>query len=262
MRDRQSQLEETEALIVQMRLQYEAAERLKGQQFVSDAQIAEARARLVGAQAARDRIQLEIDRTQVLAPFDALIQEREVEIGDYVKSGDSIARLVDTDPMIVVAEVNEREVAPLRIGSQGTAVLIDGTEHVGTVRYLSPVAADSTRTFRIELAIPNADNRIRAGMTAELQLDAEEITAHALSAALLALADDGTIGVKTVDEFSRVRFYPIELVGSTEDGALVTGLPNSVRVISVGQGFVTEGQVVVPVEDPAAMSSAKDERAY
>jgi multidrug efflux system membrane fusion protein len=262
MRDRQSQLEETEALIVQMRLQYEAAERLKGQQFVSDAQIAEARARLVGAQAARDRIQLEIDRTQVLAPFDALIQEREVEIGDYVKSGDSIARLVDTDPMIVVAEVNEREVAPLRIGSQGTAVLIDGTEHVGTVRYLSPVAADSTRTFRIELAIPNADNRIRAGMTAELQLDAEEITAHALSAALLALADDGTIGVKTVDEFSRVRFYPIELVGSTEDGALVTGLPNSVRVISVGQGFVTDGQVVVPVEDPAAMSSAKDERAY
>jgi multidrug efflux system membrane fusion protein len=262
MRDRRAQLQEADARIVQTQLQFEAAKRLEGQRFVSDAQIAEAEAQLVAARAQRERVALDIARTRIRAPFDALIQERDVEIGDYVKSGDAVALLVDTDPMIVVAQVNERQVAPLVAGSKGTVRLIDGSSHEGTIRYLAPVADVGTRTFRVEVAIPNPDNRIRAGMTAELELSAEEITAHAVSAALFTLADDGTIGVKTVDEFDRVEFHPVELVGSTPDGALVTGLPHTIRIISVGQGFVTEGQSVTPVEDPAALSSSEDERTY
>jgi multidrug efflux system membrane fusion protein len=262
MRDRAARLEEAEALIIQMQLQYEAAERLRGQQFVSEAQIAETKARLVGAEAAKETILDDIDYTTIDAPFDGVLQERSVEIGDYVQSGDTVAFLVDIDPMIVVGEVNEREVHSLNVGNSGSARLVDGTTVDGTIRYLSPVADESTRTFRVELAVPNPDSNLRAGVTAELNLSAEEITAHTLSASALALADDGTVGVKAVDEQNRVRFYPVEIVSTSPDGMLVTGLPGEVGVISVGQGFVVEGQLVEAVFDAEAVSESGDARPY
>jgi multidrug efflux system membrane fusion protein len=259
-RDRTARLEESEALIEQMRLQYEAAERLRGQQFISEAQIAEARARLVGAEAARKRILDEIGYTNVTAPFAAVVQDRSVEIGDYVNAGDTIARLVDTDPIIVAGEVNEREIHELTVGGAGSAKLVNGSIVTGTIRYLSPIADDNTRTFRVELAVPNPDGALRAGMTAELRVAADEIVTHSLSPALLALADDGTVGVKAVDGDNRVRFHPVEIAGSSPEGILVTGLPNELRIISVGQGFVTEGRQVDAVADPAALSRSEDER--
>lgn len=262
MRDRAARLEEAEALIVQMQLQYEAAERLRGQQFVSEAQIAEAKARLVGAQAARQGILDDIDYTTIDAPFDAVLQDRSVEIGDYVQSGDAVAFVVDTDPMIVVGEVNEREVHSLAVGNPGTARLVDNTTVEGTIRYLAPVADENTRTFRVELAVPNPDGTLRAGMTAELKLSAEEITAHTLSASALALADDGTVGVKAADAESRVRFHPVEIVGTSPEGISVTGLPRELDIISLGQGFVVEGQLVEAVSSPEAMSQSDDARPY
>ena len=262
MRDRAARLEEADALIEQTRLQYEAAERLRGQQFVSEAQIAETRARLVAAQAARERILNDIEYTNLRAPFDAVVQDRAVEIGDFVQSGDAVASLVDTDPMIVVGEVNEREISALAVGGPGSARLVDGTTVEGTVRYLAPVAEESTRTFRVELAVPNPDGNLRAGMTAQLSVSAEEISVHALSPALLALADDGTVGVKSVDAENRVRFHPVELVSSAPEGVSVTGLPPELDIISLGQGFVTEGQIVDAVVNPASLGVADNERPH
>jgi multidrug efflux system membrane fusion protein len=99
-------------------------------------------------------------------------------------------------------------------------------------------------------------------MTAELRLAADQVTAHSLSPALLALADDGTVGVKAVEADERVRFYPVEIIATSPEGISVTGLPDELRVISVGQGFVTEGQRVEAVMDPAALSRSGNERPY
>jgi multidrug efflux system membrane fusion protein len=262
MRDRAAQLEEAEAFVEQTRLQYEAAERLRGQQFMSEAQIAEAKARFVGAEAAKERIIDDIEYTNISAPFEGIVQDRLVEIGDFVQSGDEVVQLVDTDPIIVVGEVNEREVHTLAVGNAGTARLVDDSTVEGTIRYLAPVADENTRTFRVELAVPNPDGNLRAGMTAELRLAAEQITAYSLSPALLALADDGTVGVKTVDAQNRVRFYPVEIVGTSPEGISVTGLPRELDIISLGQGFVMDGQIVEAVMDPAASSGSGDARPY
>jgi multidrug efflux system membrane fusion protein len=99
------------------------------------------------------------------------------------------------------------------------------------------------------MAIPNPDGSLRIGTSAELILSAEPIVAHELSSGLLTLADDGTVGVKIVDADNRVRFMPIEIAEATGGRALVTGLPADVRIITVGQGFVVDGQSVTPVEE-------------
>lgn len=252
MRDLEARIAEAEALIAQRELQYEAALDLEERQLVSDVQIAEARANLVAARAALEQNLVDLRHTRIRAPFDGVLDEREVELGDYVRSGDMVARVVDTDPLLIVGEVNERNVAAIGVGNTGSAVLVTGQTVEGRVRYLAPVAAASTRTFRVELAVPNPDGVFRAGMTAEMSLAADEITAHFLTAALLALDDAGNIGVKAVDDFDQVRFYPVEIVSSTTDGVAVTGLPDEVLVITIGQGFVTDGQFVTPVPDPTA----------
>ena len=115
------------------------------------------------------------------------------------------------------------------------------------MRYVAPVASDTTRTFRVELAIPNPQGLLRAGMTAEVRLPAGEINAHRMTPALLTLDDDGNVGVKTVDEKNRVVFFPVEVVVSDSNGVWVTGLPDNARVITVGQGFVAPGETVNPV---------------
>lgn len=247
MRDRAARLTEAEALVAQRELEFEAARQLRGRDLMSEAQIAEAEAQLAAARAALERIDLELERTSIEAPFNGFLAEREVELGDYVAVGDPIGVVVDTDPLIIVGDVSERELYGLDVGTEGTAGLLSGDVVAGTVRYVAPVADESTRTFRIELAIPNPEGELRAGMSAEVRLPAGDIVAHQMTPALLTLDDDGNIGVKTVDEQNTVRFFPVEIVRSGNDGVWVTGLPARVRVITVGQGFVAAGEVVKPV---------------
>jgi multidrug efflux system membrane fusion protein len=243
-RDREARLAEAASLVNQREIEYAAIQNLRGKQFTTEVQTAEALARLESARAAHASMQLEIANTSIEAPFAGVVQERQIEIGDFVRVGDSVVEFVDLDPIIIAGNVSEREIGHIEVGSSGSAILVDGSDVQGSVRYISRVADAATRTYLIELAVPNPDNQIRAGSTARLRLYADSVRVHTLSSALLSLADDGTVGVKVVDERQIVRFYPVQIVGSTQEGLHVTGLPDSIQLITVGQGFVSEGQQV------------------
>ncbi len=256
MRDREARLEQARAQLEQHRIQYEAALALRNQNLTSEVQIAEARARLIASEAMLKDIELEIERTVIRAPFDGVVQEREVEIGDLVRIGDTIAEFVDTDPIIIVGDVNELEIGDLNPGRSGKATLADGSLVEGVVRYVAPVANPGTRTFKVELAVPNANRSVRAGVTAELEMATEEVFGHLLSPALLTLDDEGTIGVKIVDESSRALFIPVEILRSDTQGVWVSGLPGTADIIAIGQGFVVDGQLVEGVPADGITGSA------
>ena len=67
---------------------------------------------------------------------------------------------------------------------------------------------------------------------------------------MLSLDASGEIGIKSVDDDSIVSFYPIELLRTESDGVWVSGLPDKVKIITQGQGFVNAGEPVTEV--PAA----------
>lgn len=249
LRDRKARLAEAEAAVEQRRLEYEAARKLREKEFFPETQLAEAKARLEAARAAAQRIQIDLDHTTVRAPFAGVLQERVVELGDFVDVGNRVARLVDNDPLIVAGHVTEQDVSELAVGDTGTADLVTGEKVTGRLRYVAAEADETTRTFRIELEIPNADDALRAGVTTELRLATRELQAHYLSPALLALGDDGGVGVKGVNDEGVVRFHPVRIVRSNAEGVWVTGLPATVRLITVGQGFVHAGEVVEAVPE-------------
>lgn len=247
--DRPARLAEAKALLAQRRIEYEAARKLSEKGFRAETQLAAAEAALEAAAAAVKIAEVELSYTRIRAPFDGIVDERLVELGDYVDRGDAIARLVELDPMLIVTQVNERDVRRLAVGAPGRARLITGETVEGRIRHIAAVADEATRTFRVELEVPNPDGLISAGMTAEIALPLSQVEAHVVSPAILTLSDRGEVGVKAVDQDERVVFHPVAIVDTDQDGIWVTGLPAEVTLITVGQEYVSAGEKVRPVSE-------------
>jgi multidrug efflux system membrane fusion protein len=244
--DRQARLEEAQALVRQRQLDFEGGKQLAEKGYRPEIKLAEARAALESAKAMLARIELDIQRTQIRAPFDGVLDQRPVEIGDYVREGNSIATVVDLSAAVVMAQISEREIGQIRVGQVGSARLVTGGAVEGVVRYVGAVSDPATRTFRVELEAPNPDGRIVEGVTAELRLPVAQTFAHALPPSVLTLDDRGRIGVKLVLEGDKVAFVPAQVIAGDAERVWLGGLPPTARVIAVGQEFVKEGERVAP----------------
>jgi multidrug efflux system membrane fusion protein len=247
--DRPAELAEARALLKQREMEYEAARSLSQKGFRAETQLAASAAELDAARARVARIETDIARTRVGAPFEGALDTRAVELGDYVQEGDDIATVVDLDPILVVGSVTEREVGALAVGGPATAALVTGEKLEGRIRYVARVADPVTRTFRFEVEIPNPRHAVRHGVTSEIRLPLSETMAHFVAPSALTLDDEGRVGVKIVTAENRVRFVPIELLGDTPEGIWIGGLDGAVTVIAVGQGFVRDGERVRPVAE-------------
>ncbi|GAB6054375.1 efflux RND transporter periplasmic adaptor subunit [Magnetospira thiophila] len=249
--NRKARLAEARALLTQRQLEFEAAQELADKNFRSKTKLAEARAALESARAALDLAQLELERITIAAPFAGIVDSRRAEVGSYLKTGDVVATLVDTDPLRVVGEIPEAQAVDLHLGAPATAQLADGQTVEGVLHYLAVTADTKTRTFRFEVDVPNPDARLRAGLTARLILDTGVVRAHLISPALLTLSDEGQVGLRGVDADGTVVFHPVKIIDDTQDGMWVGGLPERLRLIIVGQEFVKAGQTVEPVAGDA-----------
>ena len=250
-RDRKARLAQAEATLRQREVEYQGRLKLKGESYVSEAQLQEAIAQLETAKAELMRAQLDLEYMTIRAPFDGALQERHVEVGDFVKSGDPIARFVDNRRIIVTANVSEYDAGYVETGQTAQARLATGETVHGTIRYVAPVADQATRTFTVELEVDNSAGALRAGGTAELQVPAERVLAHRISPSLLTLDDAGNIGLKIINDENEVEFVVADVALSTNDGVWVAGLPDLATIITVGQGFVVPGTMVnaVPESD-------------
>jgi multidrug efflux system membrane fusion protein len=250
-RDRHARLAQASATVKQRELEFAAREKLQGESYVSEAQLQEAAALLEAAKAELTRAELDINYMVIRAPFDGALQERHVEIGDFVKRGDPIASFVDDRTLIVSASISEYDAHYVTKGEEGSAELATGEMVTGVVRYMAPVADAATRTFTVELAIDNSDGAYRAGMTAKLMIPGETVYAQRVSPSLLTLDDAGNLGVKTLNDAGVVEFHRADIVMSSSDGIWIAGLPHLTTIITVGQGFVNEGALVdaVPEDD-------------
>lgn len=261
-RDRNARLSQAIATVKQRELEYAAREKLMDESYVSEAQVQEAAALLEAAKTELARAELDIEYMVIRAPFDGALQERMVEVGDYVKTADPIATFVDDRSLIVSANVSEFDAHNVSKGEAASAKLATGEVVNGVIRYIAPVADEATRTFVVELEIDNAAGAYRGGMTAELMIPAETIFAHRISPALLTLDDEGNLGIKTVNELGRVEFHRADIAMSSSEGVWIAGLPHSAAIITVGQGFVNAGALVdsvteVEVETAVAIRSGQ-----
>lgn len=265
MNDRQERLEESKALVEQRESEYTAAQRLGEKGYQAQNRVKEAKAALASAKARLAAIREEITDVTIAAPFDGVLETRPVEMGDYVSVADEIATVVDDDPLVIVAHVPQQKVNRINVGAEAEIEFITGQTTTGTVSLLGSVASAGTRTFRVEIEVENAERAFRAGMSATARIPTETVQAQFVSPAIFNLDTEGRLGVKTVDAQDKVVFHPVDIIRATNDGVWVAGLPESARVITVGQGFVRAGETVRPVsadspadDTPAAGAHSPD----
>ena len=180
------------------------------------------------------------------APFDGYIEERNAEVGDFVKDGNPIATIVESDPLLITGQISELQVGNISVGGEGSAKLVTGETVTGKIKFIGSMADPETRTFRVELEVPNEGYKLRSGVTAEITFKTNSVEAHFLSPGYLTLNDSGVLGLRAVGDDDIVKFYPVKILADTPDGIWVQGLPETVRLIVVGQDFVRDGDKVQP----------------
>ena len=135
----------------------------------------------------------------------------------------------------------------MNVGQEVLVKLLDGRFAKGEVTYVARVGEKSTHSFRFEAEIPNEDGALNAGTSAEIMVLTGQQEAQFLAPSSLTLNGEGDVGVKVVDTSKTVQFFPVEIIRSERNGFWVSGIPDSSQVITLGQGFVSIGETVVPV---------------
>lgn len=243
---RRARLAQAEAQLKQAETELQAQSSLAEKGHVARNQIPALQAAADAARAALAEAELELSRTEVQAPIAGIVQDPLASVGDVVQLGGTCATIIDSDPMKVIGQVAEREIEAVEEGMPAEVRFVSGGEAEGTISYVAPSADPQTRTFLVEIAVPNPDGAIKDGVTAHAMVPLPGSEAHLVSSAYLTLDDSGTIGVRTVDDADVVRFRPVTIVGSDPNGVWVAGLPEEVRIITVGQDYVADGQRIAP----------------
>jgi multidrug efflux system membrane fusion protein len=201
-------------------------------------------AALKGAQAQLESAKLELDRTIIKTDIAGTVSDPMTNVGAMLAMGQPCATVVELDPMMFIASVPEARIQYAKLGLKAAITTITGDKAEGTVTYIAPTADDATRSFPVEIDLPNADLKLRDGITAEAVVNVGTAPVHVLPQSVLTLDDEGVLGIRTVETGSKVAFHPVTIIKDTRDGVWVTGLPFKINVITVGQEFVQPGQVV------------------
>ncbi|HBE92922.1 MAG TPA: efflux RND transporter periplasmic adaptor subunit [Gammaproteobacteria bacterium] len=254
MDDREVRLARAEAQVAQSKADLEAAESLFKKKMQSENSVRAARANVAVTKAELAAIKLDIERTSVRAPFDGVVEDRPVELGVLLERGDSVISVVDDTRLKATAQVPQQSVGNLNTGQRVNVTLITGEQVDGTLTFISRLADEGTRSYRIEVEVPNTKLELVSGLSAVLEIPTGESDGHFLSPSLLILHDDGRLGVMAVDESNQANFYHVSLIRSEDGGVWVSGLPAQIRLITFGQGFIQAGEQVIPVNEAEADS--------
>lgn len=247
---RLAQVAQAEALVEQRKAELEAKRTLITSGALPKLDLVNLESMYKSAEASLGMARAELERSIVRAPWSGVITDVPAEVGGaaFSMAGKEIATLVALDPMLAVVEVSERKLAGINVGETTEVRLVTNQTVKGRVRYVSSSASATTRTYRVEVEMPNADRKIPDGITAEVIVSLKAVPATKVPRSALTISSAGDIGVRVVDDADKVQFVPVGIVEDQQDMMWLSGIPDGARIILRGQDFVREGQKVATVD--------------
>jgi membrane fusion protein, multidrug efflux system len=241
---RAAALDEARAAMRARQLQMQASANLAARGFRSKTQVLTDQAALDAASAAVRTAEVALRQVDIVAPFAGVFDHRDAEVGAYLAPGQSCGTVIELDPLLIVGDVPETEVGKLQVGALAAATLVSGRAIGGRVRFVARDADPATRTYRVEVTAPNRGETVQSGLSAQVRVGAGAGPAHLIPISALVLDAGGRQGVRYVADGGQVAFAPVTVLDQTALGAWVSGLTGDVRLITVGQSYVSEGQRV------------------
>ncbi len=244
--DRLARVEQAQAELKKAKIDFESASELVKGGFATKARINENKATLEAATAALKSAEIELQRTQIKAPISGIVQDPFAKVGDMLQIGDTCANVMNLQSMTMIAQVSERFINRLSLNDPVLIKIVTDKSVNGKISYIAPSSDQETRTFRVEIDLPNKNGDIKNGITTKANVNLPSGKAHLLQASSIVLNDAGKIGIRIVDDKDQVRFQPVKILDDRDNGVYVAGLPEKLNIITRGQDYVIDGQKVTP----------------
>jgi membrane fusion protein (multidrug efflux system) len=202
-----------------------------------------AEADLARAKATLDTSRERLSRTKIYSPLHAMVKEKKVSVGDYVRTSSLLFQLIKVDPLKLIFTISEKEIADLKTGQEVdfTVDSFPDKKFKGKVNLLYPNVEERTRTLQAEAIVPNTGRLLKPGLFAKATIYTRA-SHEAVVAPLTALIyDNSTISLFVVE--GNVAHARIVKTGGKygEDMEIIEGLKEKEQVVLVGQNNLSEG---------------------
>tara|TARA_R110000868_G_scaffold218576_1_gene469048 strand:- start:203266 stop:204387 length:1122 start_codon:yes stop_codon:yes gene_type:complete len=224
---------------------YSAAKKLNKEGYRADTSLDSRKAELAKAEEFLKSAENDLSFTEISSPIDGLVEDRLVEVGDFVKKGTLAYQIVSQEKYKIVAHISQKDRDSINLNSPAFATLVTGREVSGTVSFIATNAHAITHTYKVEVEV-DSQEPIPTGMSAELRIPSKTITAHFIPYAAMLLNDKGNLGTIVLDTSNTAKFMPINPLDDDGEGFYLNGLPSKVSVVVKGQSSLVEGEVVKP----------------
>lgn len=255
---RQLAVDQAQAAVTQAQTAYDSNQALVQKGLAAQNTSLAATAALAQAKTGLENAQLELARATIKTDVAGVVQDPMATVGAALAAGQPCATVVQLDPMLFIASVPEGKIGYAKLGLNAAITTVTGDKAEGKVTYIAPTADDATRSFPIEIEIPNPDGKLRDGITADATVNVGTAPVTILPQSVLTLDDEGVLGIRTVEDGSKVAFHPVTILKDTRDGVWIVGLPLKINVITVGQEFVQPGQIVDAKTDDTPIGATAD----
>ncbi len=240
---RQAAIAEAKARYEEAKANNKGAKGLVEKGIISETAAFSREAALESAEANLDRAQREFNNLKIKAPFSGLLESDTAEFGSFIQRGSPCATVLQLNPMKLVGNATEQQVSRISKGAPAGARLLSGQDVKGEVTFVSRRADNVTRTFRVEVKVPNDNGKLRDGSTADIYIALSGEKGHLLPQSALTLNGEGIMGIRAVKDEKAV-FMPVQIIRDSAEGMWISGLPEETDVIIVGQEYVTDGRKV------------------
>jgi RND family efflux transporter MFP subunit len=252
-RETKAQVEVARVALAEATRAHERAQRARESEIISEEVYDQALAKMESAEAQLANAQINLEYTNIAAPFGGIIIERVVKFADNVTPNQKLFRISDFDPLLCPIQVPEKELSRLRVG-QPARISVEAwpdDPFPAKVLRISPVVDATTGTIKVTLQV-STRGKLRPGMFASvfLEMDTRDnaivIPKTALSfesfGDTVYVAKDGVAERRDL----KVGFEEADFVEVLE------GLNDGERVIVIGQDGLSDGTPVQILAGPGA----------
>jgi len=236
------QTEIARVAVEETRQAFQRAQQLHGEDLISAAEYERATSAHDSARAQLKASEIQLEFTELRAPFSGRIVRRYVDRSEQVSPNTPIYRLSDFDPLLCPIQIPERDLPRIRQGQRAwvSVEAWSGERFAGKVLRISPIIEAATGTFKVTLELRHG-GRLRPGMFARVFVETETRTgALVVPKAALSLESIGdTVYVAADGKASRreveLGFRQGDLV------EIINGVNDDELVVVVGQDGLSEG---------------------
>ncbi len=223
-------------------------------------QLAGAKAKLASAQAALSKAELDLQRTNITAPFSGVVDVKRTGLGQYVTLGKVLADLYSTDAAEIHLPVTDTQMGKINLSEKRPVTLrasVDGKmrEWTGQIVRTSGSVDQASRVLNLIVGVEDPYGLkskhapLRNGLFVEAEIPGAEFN-NVVEIPRRALRSDNA--VVTLDGETRLRTKQVEIIHTTPDIALIRGIEDGTPIVTSALEIVIEGRQVRLANDAQA----------